>query len=240
MDDGLGPSDSTSWRTRLRGSAERERIVRRFLVAAFARKRIVRWKIALDQAVPRPCGRGYAPPSASPASYDVQGPRAPPPVLVRALADQSHHPAKPQIHAHLRLVVGLSLRRGRPKRRARAPVLPALGLADSTSWRTRLHSTSLRTRLLCTAWRRRVRGVLSAESRWWGGRGSWAWRVPRPCGRGYFARPGGRGYGDAFASSGAIFTVRGGFTASRAAGGARRRGRGGGRRRRRLGRGGRS
>ena len=60
----------------------------------------------------------------SPHAFCEPGARTPPPVLVRALADPSKRPAKPQIHAHLRLVVGLSLRRGRPKRRTRAPVLP--------------------------------------------------------------------------------------------------------------------
>ena len=62
-----------------------------------------------------------------------------------ALADQPHHPAKPRSIARPRRVARSSLRRGRPKQRARAPVLPA---RDGSSSASRL-SASLRA---CPFW----------------------------------------------------------------------------------------
>ena len=110
----------------------KDREARRFLVAAFARKQIVRWEMILGLAVPRPGGRGYVPPSARPAACEALGARAPPPVLVRALADQSEDLAKP------RRVMGKSAQRGigSRHRRVKTPQQPRRNRRDRI-WPTR-------------------------------------------------------------------------------------------------------
>ena len=129
--DGLGPGGSTSWRTRLRECNE--------------------WKMIAIRAIPRSCfrqkadrwvGKGLGPGGSTSwrtrlrscfrQTCVIRGSEntGAPPVMVRALADPSDHPVKSRSNARLRRDARLSLRRGRPKQRARAPVLPTRG--DST------------------------------------------------------------------------------------------------------------